>query len=156
MPRRSIAGGRAIVTGATSGIGRSLASQIYADGAELVITGRRADRLQGLIDEIKVAGRKILPVAGDITDPQLRSVLVQTAMRELGGLDMLINNAGVGAFGPFVNSDEQTLRHVMEVNFFAPLELIRLALPELAKGNRPIVVNISSVLGHCAVPDKSE
>ena len=156
MPRRSITGCRAIVTGASSGIGQSLASQLYASGAELVITARRASRLQTLINEIQVPDRKIHALPGDVTDPTLRQSLVETAVAELGGLDMVVNNAGSGAFGPFAEADRQRLRRIMEVNFFAPVELIRLALPELKQGNRPVIVNISSVLGHCAVPDKSE
>ena len=156
MPRRKLAGCRAIVTGASSGIGRALAAQLYDSGVELVITARRADRLRELIDEVQVPGRRMIPIDGDITDAELRRSLVQTAADELGGLDIVVNNAGVGAIGPFAEADEQRLRHVMEVNFFAPLELIRIALPELRQGNQPVIVNVGSVLGHCAVPDKSE
>src|SRR5204862_1887651 len=78
------------------------------------------------------------------------------AIREFGGLDALVNNAGIGALGRFDQADEARLRQVMEVNFFAPAEFVREALPHLKAGNRPIVVNIGSVLGHRAVPEKSE
>src|SRR5204862_1604528 len=64
--------------------------------------------------------------------------------------------AGIGRLGPFEAADEARLRQIMEVNFFAPVEFIREALPLLAAGNKPIIVNVSSVLGHRAVPDKSE
>ncbi len=76
--------------------------------------------------------------------------------RELGGLDILINNAGVGAQGPLATASPERLRRVMEVNFFAPVELIRAAIPLLRAGRQPLIVNISSVLGHRAVPGKSE
>jgi short-subunit dehydrogenase len=67
-----------------------------------------------------------------------------------------VNNAGIGGLGPFSAADEQRLRQIMEVNFFAPAEFIREALPSLRQGRQPIIVNISSVLGHRAVPGKSE
>src|SRR5205085_10807559 len=67
-----------------------------------------------------------------------------------------INNAGIGAVGPFEDAGEERLRRVMEVDFFAPAELIRGALPLLKGGHHPIIVNIGSVLGHRAVPGKSE
>jgi short-subunit dehydrogenase len=95
-------------------------------------------------------------VAGDITDPQLRAAVLAEAQRHWGGLDLLINNAGVGAVGPFAAASEDRLRRVLEVNFFAPAELTRAALPLLRAGRRPMIVNVGSVLGHRAVPGKSE
>ena len=67
-----------------------------------------------------------------------------------------MNNAGVGATGLFKDADPARLRRVMEVNFFAPVEFIRLALPVLKQGNRPMIVNVSSILGHRGVPHCSE
>ena len=156
MPRRFLAGCRAIVTGASSGIGRELAIQLNAAGGELIVTARRGERLAELRDLVADKGNKFVIVPGDITDPELRRELINTAVRELGGLDLLLNNAGIGAFGPFAEADEERLLRIMEVNFFAPLELIRAALPHLQDGNRPLICNIGSVLGHCAVPNKSE
>ncbi len=95
-------------------------------------------------------------MAGDIVEAEVRRRLLDTAQAELGGLDLLVNNAGVGAIGPFAEASEARLRRVMEVNFFAPAELIRSAVPLLRAGNRPMIVNISSVLGHRAIPKKSE
>src|SRR5207302_2835172 len=69
-----------------------------------------------------------------------------------GGLDILINNAGVGSFGHFAESSEAVLRQVMEVNFFAPAELIRLAVPHLQRGVRPAIVNVSSMCGRRGLP----
>jgi short-subunit dehydrogenase len=74
----------------------------------------------------------------------------------LGGLDVLINNAGVAAHGRFAEADPSRLRPIMELNFFAPVELTREALPLLRAGVKPIVVNIGSILGHRGAPHKSE
>lgn len=156
MATRNLAGCRALVTGASAGIGRAVALELAEHGADLLLTARREERLRELATEIVAMGRRVSFVAGDITDADLRRQLIDQAQHDLGGLDLLVNNAGSGAFGPFVDADEQRLRRIMEVNFFAPVELIRAALPVLRQGNRPLIVNVGSVLGHCAVPDKSE
>lgn len=150
MARRQIAGLRCIVTGASSGIGFALAKQLLDAGAKIVVTARRAERLQEL------AGDHCHIVAGDITSPQIRQQLIAECINRYGGLDVLINNAGIGGNGPFATADAARLRNIFEVNVFAPLELIRLAIPKFDRSRHPAIVNISSVLGHRAVPGKSE
>jgi short-subunit dehydrogenase len=71
-------------------------------------------------------------------------------------LDVLVNNAGAGAIGPFEQADTDRLRKVMEIDFFAPAELTRICIPLLKQGTRPAILNIGSVLAHRAVPNKSE
>jgi short-subunit dehydrogenase len=155
MSRREVSGLRTIVTGATSGIGRALTLELIRRGAKVVAMGRRAERLQALAAEVADANRYRILV-GDVTRREDRAAAIDTARGEFGGLDALVNNAGIGALGPFQDADEARLRNVIEVNFFAPAEFIRQALPHLKLGNRPIVVNIGSVLGHRAMPEKSE
>lgn len=156
MTKRSVSGKRFIITGASSGIGKALALQLAERKCSLVINARRAERLTGLQAEIEQRGGKAIVVAGDVSDPATRQNLATTAQREWGGLDVLINNAGIGALGNFASASEDRLRKVMEVNFFAPAELTRICIPLLEKGAQPIIVNISSVLAHRAVPLKSE
>lgn len=156
MAGRSIQGMRTIVTGASSGIGREIALELARGGAKLIVTARRDDRLQQLLGALHELQAEAHAVVGDITAVDTRAALLARATDELGGLDALINNAGIGAIGPFVDAAEERLRRVMEVNFFAPVELTRAAIPLLRAGTRPIIVNISSVLGHRAVPTKSE
>jgi short-subunit dehydrogenase len=155
MPRRSLSGLRTIITGATSGIGRALTIELVSRGARVLAFGRRADRLATLATEVTQPSN-YRSLAGDVTNPADRRAALELAQREFGGLDCLINNAGIGALGPFDQADEARLRQIMEVNFFAPVEFLREALPLLSTGNKPIIVNVSSVLGHRAVPDKSE
>jgi len=147
---------RTILTGASSGIGLALAKLLAKRGARLIVSARRQDRLDALVDELRKDGGEALAVAGDVTEPEVRRQLIQAATSQLGGLDCLINNAGIGGIGNFADNDEARLRRIMEVNFFAPLELIRLAIPELRRGTRPIIANVASVLGHRAIPKKSE
>lgn len=156
MARRQIAGSRAIITGASSGIGWEIALELARQKAKLVVTARREDRLNRLVDEIKKLGGEAHAVPGDITDPDLRKRLLETAVERLGGLDLLVNNAGVGAIGYFSDASPERLRKIMEVNFFSAIELIRSALPLLLEGRRPMIVNVSSVLGHRGIPKKSE
>jgi len=148
---------RTIVTGASSGIGRALALELAGRGARLLITARRRERLDEVAAELQDrGGEEPLIAPGDLCDADLRRQLIETAQRQWGGLDALVNNAGIGALGPFAEADSDRLRKIMEVNFFAPVELIRVALPVLRVGNRPIIVNVGSVLGHRAMPLKSE
>jgi short-subunit dehydrogenase len=94
----------------------------------------------------------VLAVPADVTSDADRRRIIQTAVDRLGGLDVLINNAGVGSFGHFADSSEAVLRQIMEVNFFAPAELIRLAIPHLRQGARPAIVNVSSMCGRRGLP----
>ena len=154
--RRQLQGGAAIVTGASSGIGRELARQLALEGVRVLVTARRAERLRELVDQIQRLGGEGHSLAGDITDPSVRAELIEKCQRELGGLDFLINNAGVGAMGRFQDASPARLRQIMEVNFFAPAEMMRLAIPLLAHSSCGIIVNMGSVLGHRAVGLKSE
>jgi len=150
MARRTIAGSRGIVTGASSGIGRSIATELSRRGAKLVLVARRESELQARAAELGAANTTY--VAGDITDAAVRSAAVEKAKRTFGGLDFLVNNAGIGALGKFEQSSPEQLRRIMEVNFFATAEMIREALPALKSGRQPIVVNVSSILGHRGIP----
>jgi short-subunit dehydrogenase len=156
MARRTIAGQRALVTGASSGIGQEIARELARQGADVLIVARREERLTALVDEFRQMGRRAEYVAGDITDPVVRQACIERATQALGGLDLLVNNAGIGAIGPFVDASAGRLRQIFEVNFFALVELTRLAMPLLKQGRQPMVVNISSILGHRGVPLTSE
>ena len=98
----------------------------------------------------------MLAVAADVTADADRRRLLAAAVDRYDGLDVLINNAGVGANGHFADCTEAILRQIMEVNFFAPAELIRLAVPVLMKGDQPAVVNIASMCGRRGIPAWSE
>ncbi len=156
MPRRQLSGSRMILTGASSGIGRSLALRLARRGARLLITARRIDRLESVQREIESGGGLCQIVAGDLTSDSVRQTIVAACEQHFGGLDCLINNAGIGAMGKFETASSERLRQIFEVNFFAMAELVRLALPVLKRGDDPLIVNVSSVLGHRAVPLKSE
>jgi short-subunit dehydrogenase len=156
MPRRRLAELRILLTGASSGIGRELARTLAARGARLLLTARRADLLQAVADECAHEGGAVEFLSGDVTDAAHRAALTARTAELWGGLDVLINNAGVSAHGRFADSDEATLRQVMEVNFFAAAELTRLTLPLLQSGRTPAIVNVGSIIGHRGLPFNSE
>ena len=130
MARRSLADKRVLITGASSGIGRELALAFARRDARVLLAARRASELNVVADQCRrqCAGVDAIVLPGDLTDPGYRRALVQSATEYWQGLDVLVNNAGVSAHGPFAGSDEATLRQVMELNFFAAAELTRLAL----------------------------
>ena len=152
--RRSLNNKRILITGASSGIGAVLASLLAKEGANLIILARRKERLQHIANAIlqEHKERIITLVDGDITNPDVQKKAVQDAVEQLGGLDILINNAGVGAMARIEDYTQETLRHVFEVNFFALFGLTQLALPYLKQGAEPMVVNISSIVGLRGVP----
>jgi len=155
MGKREIRGSRAVVTGASSGIGRAIALELARQGAHLILVARRRDRLDQVADEIASADGRAECVVGDVTDPQARQASIDAAGRSYGGLDLLVNNAGIGAMGLFEDAEPTRIRQVMEVNFFALVEMTRLALPLLKQGTRSMIVNVSSILGHRGVPHNS-
>lgn len=156
MARRDLTKARIILTGASSGIGRELTIQLCRRGAIVLATARRLERLQELENFCHDLPGHVHILAGDLTCEQHRQALVDEAASRWNGLDGLINNAGAGAIGRFDDATSDRLRKVMEIDFFAPVELTRLCLPLLERGIRPAILNIGSVLSHRAVPNKSE
>jgi short-subunit dehydrogenase len=154
--RRTLENCRILLTGASSGIGRALALQLAQRRARLLLTARRGELLQTLAAECVALGGAANVLPGDAADAAFRQSLVEETRRVFDGLDVLVNNAGTSAHGRFADSDEPTLRQIMEVNFFAPVELVRLALPLLRQGREPAVVNVDSILGHVGAPFNSE
>lgn len=153
---RTLTGKRAILTGASGGIGRALAAALVKAGARVALASRNVGALEGLAAEVRAAGGEAIVVPTDVTRDEDRSRLVETTVTRLGGVDLLINNAGVGSWGHFASSTPEIMRQVMEVNFFAPVELTRLAMPHLTRGNQSAVVNIASMCGRKGMPAWAE
>jgi short-subunit dehydrogenase len=145
---------RVLITGASSGIGAQLAKQFAASGARLLLVARREDRLRAIQAEFDSTEINVLD--GDITSADFRQQIVSWVDSNWSGLDVLVNNAGVGSVKPFAESDENCLREIFEVNFFAPVELTRALMPRLQDQTAPTIVNVGSVLGHFSAAGKSE
>jgi short-subunit dehydrogenase len=154
--RRTLAGSRVLITGASQGIGRALALGAARRGARVLAVARSDDLLQELAAEARSAGGILEPVHADVTSPDDRQAMVEAALRHFGGIDVLVNNAGIGATGHFAECGPERLRAIMEVNFFALTETTRVFIPLLRQGERPAIVNISSIAGKRAIPARSE
>jgi short-subunit dehydrogenase len=149
---RDLRARRILITGSSGGIGRCLAEEAARRGARLILAARSADKLRDLADHLTARGVEALTVPADVTCDADRRRLIETAVERFGGLDVLINNAGIASFGHFASSSEAVLRQIMEVNFFAPAELIRLAIPHLSRGVQPAIVNVASMCGRRGLP----
>ena len=155
MPRRTLAGKRILITGASQGIGRALAVAAARAGGRVLAAARTEALLVSLANDVRPAGGVLETVAADVATPDGRAALRDAAVSAFGGLDILVNNAGIGATGHFVECDPASLRAIFEVNLFGTCELTRLCLPLLQAGERPLVVNVSSVLGRRGYPARS-
>jgi len=145
-----------LITGAAQGIGKALAEAAAAQGAKVLAVARSSELLRELTAQVRAQGGTMEAVAADITEPNDRERLVEAALDHFGGLDVLVNNAGIGATGHFMEAAPERLRKIMEVNFFGVTEMVRLFLPLLRAGNHPAIVNISSIAGKRAIPARSE
>jgi short-subunit dehydrogenase len=156
MSRRRISGSRMLITGASQGIGKALALAAAARGAKVLAVARSDDLLRQVAERAQSQGGTLETLSADITDPGDRQRMVEAAVHSFGGLDILVNNAGIGATGHFVEVSPERLRKIMEVNFFGVTETVRAFLPLLRAGNRPAIVNISSIAGKRGIPARSE
>jgi len=138
---------RVLVTGGSSGVGRAIALGLASRGAAVFATARRGELLATLAAESSIA-----VLAGDVTSADFRHTLVESAVERLGGIDVVVAAAGSGAIGRFADADPATLRRVMEIDFFASAELVRLALPELFRSPDPAIVLVGSILGLHPLP----
>ena len=143
-------GKTALVTGGGGGIGREIAARLKAAGANVAICGRNVEKLEAAAHAI--GGALTLP--GDLLDDTYVQSCVDRTVETFGGLDILINNAGVALSKPFAETTIEDFDRVMATNVRAPFILIRSALPHLRKA-RGRVINIASVVAHKGYPLQS-
>jgi NADP-dependent 3-hydroxy acid dehydrogenase YdfG len=148
----------ALVTGASSGIGRATARRLAAEGAAVAIAARRQDRLEELAGEIRASGGRALPIEADLTDREQAGNVVERTVGELGRLDTVVNNAGVMLLGPALGTPAEDWDAMIQLNVQAQLHVTHAALPHLvaaaAGGPRRVadLVTISSTAGRVARP----
>ncbi len=135
----------AIITGASSGLGVAFAQALAEAGADVVLGARRADRLEETARLVRDAGRKVVTVPTDVGDPAQCQALVDAAMAELGRVDVLVNNAGVGTAVPATRETPDQFRSVIDVNLNGCYWMAQACGRVMQPGSS--IVNVSSVLG---------
>lgn len=146
-------GAATIITGASTGIGKALAVRLARrKGCRMVLNARNAEVLEETAKAVRTAGGEALCVAGDIADPQVVKSLVAMCKEQFGGIDVLVNNAGLAKTGPMHKLNVDDWRYVFEVNFFAPLMLTYEVLPHFFEKRSGKIVNVASVAGKIAFP----
>lgn len=145
----------AIITGASSGIGRALALQLAGQGAKVVLAARRAELLEEIAAACRQAGGEALAVPTDVADETQCKVLVEKAVAAFGRLDMLINNAGLTVIARLEDySDLGLFKHTLDVNFYGAVYCTYHALPHLIS-SRGRIVAVSSLGGKAPAPYNS-
>jgi short-subunit dehydrogenase len=152
---KGIEGRRIILTGASEGIGRALALALAAQKARIVLAARDASRLETLARECKAAGGEAHAVPTDVANAHDCEWLIAESVRALGGIDVLVNNAGITMWSRFdALADLEVFERLLEVNYLAPVRLTSLALPHL-KTSRGLMVAVASLAGLTGVPERT-
>lgn len=140
-----------VVTGASSGIGRSIATAFAERGAHVVLVARREARLRELADELVHLAASTLVIAADVGRTDDLERVAQQTLEKYGRVDVLVNNAGVGGSGRFDAQPSEHVAKLIDVNLYAPLYLTRLFLPTFREQNSGHIVFISSMAGEMRV-----
>jgi NADP-dependent 3-hydroxy acid dehydrogenase YdfG len=137
----------AVITGASSGIGAATARALAADGYRVALLARRADRIQALAAEL---GDAAIAVTADVTDRDSLLAAAQRVKDELGGADVLVNNAGMMLLAPFTSEQREEQRRMVEVNLLGAMTATEVFLEQLRADRGGDLVNVSSVAGRTA------
>lgn len=151
--RFGLKGKKALITGASSGIGTAIA-EVFADaGADIAAHGRDKDRLAALGERIKSTGRQYVAVTGDLADAAETAAVAEKALEALGQIDILVNCAGIAVTGPVVDYDLLDWQRSLAVNLTAPFILSQAVLPAMMQRRQGKIINISSQTGVIALTD---
>ena len=143
-----------IITGASSGIGKACAEVFLKRGANVVISGRNSDNLEKAATELRKTGGQVLTVAGDVSRENDCKVLIEKTVETFGGIDVLINNAGISMRALFAGLNLDVMRKLMDINFWGTVYCTKYALPYLLKA-KGSVVGVSSIAGYNGLPGRT-
>jgi meso-butanediol dehydrogenase/(S,S)-butanediol dehydrogenase/diacetyl reductase len=141
----------AVVTGAATGIGRATAQALARDGHAVTLVGRRAEPLEQLATELRDNGGHAIAAPADVTSREQAAAAVDAAVERFGGIDVLVNNAGVGDSGPLLEESLERWEETLRINLTGAFLTTQLALPHLID-RRGAVVNVASINGVLAGP----
>jgi 3-oxoacyl-[acyl-carrier protein] reductase len=145
----------ALVTGASRGIGKAIAEALATSGARLVLSALTVKTLEETASALRAKGAEVVTVAGDVGEEADAAAMVNAAVERFGRLDVLVNNAGLGAAGPLVETDPATFDRVFRTNVRGPYLLMRAAIPVMKKQGGGTIVNLASLAGVNPVPNRA-
>jgi 3-oxoacyl-[acyl-carrier protein] reductase len=137
----------ALVTGASRNIGRAIAVRLAEEGHDVACVGRSVESLADTAAAVEATGRRALPLAADVSDAAAATAAVETAVEKLGGLDVLVNNAGVTRDKLLLRMDAADFEHVIDVNLKGVYHFSRTAARTMIRNRWGRIVNITSVIG---------
>ena len=143
---------RALITGASGGIGRALATELHGRGASVLLVGRDVQTLASAAQELGGRSVRIDWCAADLATGEGRARVVEAASRWGGGINVLVNNAGLGEFGMLDELDDAAIERLFAINAIAPMQLTRALLPQLRAQPAGAILNIGSVFGSLGYP----
>jgi short-subunit dehydrogenase len=146
---------RALVTGASSGIGHLLAKRFAGEGARVALVARRAGELESLAAEIRAAGGDALALPCDVSDLASVERVCADTLERFGGIDLLVNNAGYGHHRSFLDWDLADMEQMMRVNYLGALYFTKLLLPQMVDRGKGWIVFMASVAGRIGTPGES-
>jgi hypothetical protein len=151
----SARGLHALVTGASSGIGRALALRLAREGAHLSLLARRREALEALADEVRAVGAEARVLVCDVADRTACAAAAVEAVSNLGPVELLVNNAGYGRHRRFVDHELDDIERMLRVNTLGSIYLTKALLPAMLEARRGWIVFVASVAGKIASPDES-
>ena len=143
----SLQGKNALITGAGKGLGKAIAIALAAEGVNVGLVGRTEADLVSLVEELKIYNVKSMVAVADVSDMEAVNAAVAKIRTELGTIDILINNAGVGAFGKFMELEPAKWKQIIEINLLGVYYVTRAVLPEMIERQIGDIVNVSSTAG---------
>src|ERR1043166_36373 len=152
MPEVSFREKVVLITGASSGIGASLARRFARDGSSLVLVARRVDRLAALAEEVRRQTKNVHTISGDLCEPDAIPRIVAEARDRAGPIDVLINNAGAGEYGRFADQDVNALLTMIRLNTSALIQLTHTILPQMIERRSGAILNIASTAAFQPTP----
>jgi len=144
---QSLKGKNALITGAGKGIGKAIALALAAEGTNVILLARTAADIEELATEIKTHNVKALAVTADVADIASVNSAVSKALAEFGSIDILINNAGIGKFGKFLDLSPEEFEQIIKINLFGTYYTTRAVLPGMIGQQSGDIINISSTAG---------
>jgi len=149
----SLHGRAAVVTGGSRGLGRAIAIELAASGADVAICARGAEDLEAAAEELRSTGRRVHAQVADVTDPDQVTGFIAASAEALGGIDILVNNAGAARPGNFDTLTDEDWRADLDVKLFSMIRCSRAAIPHMQRRGGGRIININAVFGR--YPDPS-